>query len=118
MRTGAVCVCTGLVFGIYHMDWMQVIPAALLGTAITWIALTTDSLWPAVLFHLLFNSTTVVMAQFVDPSAEHGAVRLVIELMICATVAVISIALGVRLLSRGGMCGTPCRDPEMRESPA
>jgi len=62
MGRAQVCVVVGVLFGLFHgLLSLQMIPAALLGMGITWLALATDSLWTAVLFHLIFNTATITM---------------------------------------------------------
>lgn len=98
MRRGATCVLVGVLFGLFHgLASLQTIPAALLGMAITWLALATGSLWPAVLCHFLFNATTVglrqVAARLGETEVGNG-----LQLAVAALLAVIFIPLSLRCL--------------------
>jgi membrane protease YdiL (CAAX protease family) len=98
MRRGPICVLVGVLFGLFHgLVSLQTIPAALLGMAITWLALATGSLWPAVLCHFLFNATTVV-AHHLD--ARLGGVETAagMQLTVAALAAAIFIPLGLLCL--------------------
>jgi sodium transport system permease protein len=54
-------VVVGLLFGLFHLSVHRVLPTALLGIAITYVAVRSRSIFPAMLFHLLHN-TTILLA--------------------------------------------------------
>jgi membrane protease YdiL (CAAX protease family) len=55
---------TGLLFGIFHLDFARVLPASLLGVLLSLIALRSGSILPAMLAHFLNNSILVVLAYY------------------------------------------------------
>lgn len=62
-RTRIAILLSSVTFGIMHMIPQQVFNAALLGLVLGLLALRSNSLWPGVLFHFLFNSFAVVREQ-------------------------------------------------------
>ena len=57
----AQVVVVGLLFGLFHLSVHRVVPTAVLGIAITYAAVRSGSIFPAMLMHLLHN-TTVLLA--------------------------------------------------------
>lgn len=93
-RPGA-CAVVGLMFGLFHGDPLQMAPGALIGAVIAWLALVADSLLPAVLFHLLFNSATLIAhALFPEASAAFSA----LDLALSALTAAVFVPLALWLL--------------------
>jgi sodium transport system permease protein len=56
-------VLTGLLFGIYHVDAWRLIPTALLGVALSGIALAADSIIPAMAAHFTNNACLILLAR-------------------------------------------------------
>ena len=56
-------VLTGILFGIYHVDVWRLIPTALLGVALSGIALASDSILPSMLAHFTNNACIVLLAR-------------------------------------------------------
>lgn len=83
-RPAALCVIVGVLFGLFHANWIQVIPAALIGMVFTWVALTTGSLWPSVLIHLIFNSVTIFSHHFQASPEDSMATQIAIVIAIAA----------------------------------
>ena len=54
---------TGLLFGIYHVDAWRLIPTALLGVALSAIALAADSIIPAMAAHFTNNACLILLAR-------------------------------------------------------
>lgn len=54
----------GILFGLYHLKLTQVIPLSLIGILLAWITYKSDSLYPAMLAHLVNNGGTVVLAYY------------------------------------------------------
>ena len=62
-RTWLAIALSSLCFGVMHMIPQQVFNATLVGLAIGLLAVRSGSLWPGVLFHILFNSWQVVLSR-------------------------------------------------------
>jgi uncharacterized protein len=56
-------VMTGLLFGIFHGDPWRMLPTALLGMALSAVALAADSIVPAMTAHFVNNACLIVLAQ-------------------------------------------------------
>jgi sodium transport system permease protein len=59
----ATAILTGLLFGIYHLDAWRLIPTALLGVALSGIALAADSIIPAMAAHFTNNACLILLAR-------------------------------------------------------
>ena len=59
-------------FGLMHMIPQQAFNAALLGLVLGLIAIRSRSLWPCVLFHMLFNGATVLQQRYAASMLENG----------------------------------------------
>lgn len=59
-RTWLAIILSSLAFGVMHMIPQQVFNAALLGIVLGIVATRSQSLWPAVAFHLVFNSLALM----------------------------------------------------------
>lgn len=55
-------VITGALFGLYHVDLWRIVPTAMLGIALSFIVLESESILPAMLTHFINNATLVVLA--------------------------------------------------------
>ncbi len=97
MSRAGTCVTVGLLFGLFHGDVLQLVPAALIGMALTWLVLVTDSLWTAVLFHLLFNVATIASNLAAHRLGE-DAVSPAVGIGVCAVVAAIFLPLSLHWL--------------------
>jgi sodium transport system permease protein len=97
--TAAACVLTGILFGILHGDVWRFLPTALLGTLLSWVALTSGSIVPAMLVHLLNNGALVVLGyQGLDEAAEKLPLRAEIALF---AVAAALFGTGLAAVRRG-----------------
>ncbi len=63
-RTGLAIVGSSMAFGIMHMIPQQVFNASLLGLVLGLIAVRSGSLLPGVIFHLIYNSLSVLHQRF------------------------------------------------------
>jgi len=61
MSRPAVIVGVGAAFGLFHLDIWRAPVICLVGMLITWIAIRTTSLWPAVVFHIVHNSLSLIL---------------------------------------------------------
>jgi membrane protease YdiL (CAAX protease family) len=59
----ATAILTGLLFGIYHVDAWRLIPTAVLGVALSGIALAADSIIPAMVAHFTNNACLILLAR-------------------------------------------------------
>jgi sodium transport system permease protein len=67
----ASCALTGVLFGILHGDVWRLLPTTLLGTLLSWVALTTGSIVPAMVIHAINNGSLVTLGYFGwDQAAE------------------------------------------------
>lgn len=53
---------SGILFGVYHLRFSQVLPLVVLGVFLAYLTWRTGALWPAILGHILHNGLAVVMA--------------------------------------------------------
>ena len=55
-------ILSGLIFGIFHLNPVQVVGAALVGFVFAWMYYKTKSLLPGIVMHIVNNSTSVYLA--------------------------------------------------------
>ena len=53
-----------LLFGAVHLTWPSPVPLFLLGIVLGWLTVRTRSVWPAMLFHALFNLVSTAAVVF------------------------------------------------------
>ena len=94
----------GAAFALFHFDLWRATVLCLIGMLITWIAVRTASLWPAVVFHFVHNSLSLILLNLVIPG-ERGWIEGT------ANVPLPLLALGAFLLISGAMI-LPLRAPE------
>lgn len=98
-RDRLAIVMSGIAFGVMHLIPQQVVNAALLGILLGWIAVRTNSLWPGILFHLLYNGLEVCRNRFGNTLPIEGSWELLFRnesglryqpllLFLCVVVAV------------------------------
>jgi sodium transport system permease protein len=82
-------ILTGLLFGIFHVDVWRLVPTALLGVALSGIALASDSIVPSMLAHFTNNACIVLLARAHadDTQALPIGTKLRLLLIGCATLA-------------------------------
>lgn len=73
--TGAAVgvLCSGIIFGLYHLRLSQVLPLSALGIYLAYLAWRTGSLWPAVLVHFANNAFSVVAANYAAQQSDLDA---------------------------------------------
>jgi membrane protease YdiL (CAAX protease family) len=59
----AAAIMTGAMFGLYHGDVWRFLPTAMLGVALSALALTTGSIVPSMLAHFVNNACLVLLAR-------------------------------------------------------
>lgn len=52
----------GIMFGIFHLNLYKLIPASVLGMIITYITLSTGSIFNGMIFHLVNNATAIILS--------------------------------------------------------
>jgi sodium transport system permease protein len=80
---------SSLAFGAMHMIPQQVFNATLLGLVLGLLAVRSGSLWPGVLFHLVYNGSNVLLGRFAPEQAAAGFSWPV--LAVCGIAAVVLI---------------------------
>ena len=72
-----LCLVVGLVFAVFHLDLVRLLPTAVLGALLAALTLRTGSIYPAMLWHALNNGTAIVLTHLevsIDelPLVVHG----------------------------------------------
>jgi hypothetical protein len=63
-------IASSLVFAFVHLNPLHFLPILLIGFALGWVTWRTQSLWPAILWHVLNNSAAILMLYFAGVSAS------------------------------------------------
>lgn len=73
--TGVVLgiVLSGVIFGLYHLRFTQILPLVALGIYIAYITWRTGSIWPAILVHFANNAFSVAVAEYAAGQPELDA---------------------------------------------
>lgn len=53
------CLLVGFVFGCFHFSLHRLLPTAVIGSILTWVALRTGSIWPCIMLHFANNALAV-----------------------------------------------------------
>ncbi|MBC8132164.1 MAG: CPBP family intramembrane metalloprotease, partial [Deltaproteobacteria bacterium] len=109
----AACLLTGVLFGVMHGDIWRFIPTSLLGALLSWVALSSGSILPSMVIHVLNNGALIVLGYYgLDEAAERLSTR--IEIAIFAS-ALLLFAGGIACVRRGRRhqpeSGEPGRHP-------
>jgi sodium transport system permease protein len=93
------CLLTGILFGVMHGDVWRFVPTTILGVLLSWVALTSGSIIPSMLAHVLNNGVLIVLGYYgLDQQGEKLSGRA--DLLILAA-AVIFMLAGVAAIRRG-----------------
>jgi len=66
------CLLTGILFGIMHGDVWRFVPTTILGVLLSWVALTSGSIIPSMLVHVLNNGVLIVLGYYgLDQAGDH-----------------------------------------------
>src|SRR5690606_39241787 len=57
----ATIIIVGILFGLFHMSIYRLIPTTVLGILISYIVLSTGSIYNGIVFHLVNNGTAVIL---------------------------------------------------------
>jgi membrane protease YdiL (CAAX protease family) len=60
-------VVSALIFGLFHINPAQIVPAFLLGLLFAYIYYTTKSLLPTIILHIVSNGLSVCLMRLPDP---------------------------------------------------
>ena len=98
-------ILTGLLFGIFHLDPWRLLPTAILGVALSGIALASDSIIPAMVAHFVNNACLILLARLHadDTDALPTSTKLLL-----GTLGAVVLLIGFGLIrrsakTRGGM---------------
>jgi uncharacterized protein len=67
---------SGIAFGLYHLRLTQLLPLAVLGIYIAYVAWRTGSLWPAIMVHFANNAFAVMLGAYIARHPELGVDRI------------------------------------------
>lgn len=103
-RTGSAVILTGLMFAIYHMDFIRLAPTFILGVLFTLALARTRSIVVPSLMHFVNNGLAVTVL-FYPALENYNPVRYItqntmLEIVIYLLVAVVCIGAGMRVLRR------------------
>ncbi|MBX3166278.1 MAG: CPBP family intramembrane metalloprotease [Candidatus Eremiobacteraeota bacterium] len=56
------CLLVGLAFGAFHFSVQRILPTAVIGSLLTYVALKTNSIWPCMMLHLVNNALAVFLS--------------------------------------------------------
>jgi membrane protease YdiL (CAAX protease family) len=81
---------TSLLFAAAHLDPRSFLPAFLGGLAMGYVRILSGSLWPAILLHAAFNSSSVMVAVTLGPEAD-ALTRPQSLIAVAATLALVAL---------------------------
>ena len=90
-------VCSALIFGLAHMNPIQIVYATLLGVVFGWIYYRTGSLLPVILGHVLNNSVAII-TMLLGMEQDSNAPLSDIEKTYMAVVFVVATVVAVQLV--------------------
>lgn len=56
------CMLVGFVFGLFHFSVQRILPTAVIGCLLTYVALVTNSIWPCMALHFINNALAVYLS--------------------------------------------------------
>jgi uncharacterized protein len=74
MGVMAAILFSGIIFGMYHLRFTQLIPLSVLGIYIAYVFWQTGSLWTAVVVHFANNAALIAVASAISGEDEAGVV--------------------------------------------
>ena len=99
------CLLTGILFGIMHGDVWRFVPTTILGVLLSWVALTSRSIIPSMVVHVLNNGVLVVLGYYgLDQAGDNLSGRA--NLMILGAAVVFMLG-GLAAISRAGTSKLP-----------
>ncbi|MEM6647680.1 MAG: CPBP family intramembrane glutamic endopeptidase [Bacteroidota bacterium] len=88
----------GILFGVYHLRFSQVLPLSALGVYFAYVTWRTGSLWPAILIHFIHNGAMVLLGQYIQQSDTISAEQ--VEQMVIPWYVIAICIGGVALLAK------------------
>jgi hypothetical protein len=98
-------IVTAACFGALHLDWIHGVLAFALGLYLGWVVEQSGSVKPAVLCHVVNNSTAIVLTAVFEPVTYVGAnlgLFVLMMLVFAATVGAVQILLPARRVGTSG----------------
>lgn len=97
---GAAIAC-GLLFGLFHLHFVKILPTALLGVMLSWLVLASGSIVPAMVFHFLNNAAAVLLTRFgLDEALGLSSRTGRLALAIAAVAFLIGVAINRKVYNR------------------
>jgi sodium transport system permease protein len=97
LSPAGAAILTGLLFGIYHLDPWRLVPTAILGVALSGIALASDSIIPAMVAHFVNNACLILLARLHADDTDGLATT---TKLLLGTLGAVVLAVGIRLVRR------------------
>ncbi len=103
-----VVTAMGIIFGIFHLDFVRFIPTAVLGAALTYVMLETDNILLPMLIHFINNSISAFATLSGSDAVTEEAVDLAVNQMSGSTLAmgsycILAVAVPFLLLFGGAL---------------
>lgn len=99
----AAVIITGLLFGIFHIDILRLLPAAIMGAAFAYIAFETESVILPMVFHFI-NNLAAVGSLYSDATTDTGktlsASQTLVFCLICAVLTAVLITAGLLIFRK------------------
>ncbi len=92
MKRPAAILLSSLIFGVIHLNPLQIIYAALMGALLAFIYVRSCSIWAAVFAHAGFNLVGVIAQLFMDEPTAAGYVLMLLYALSVACVVVFIVA--------------------------
>ena len=108
---------TGLLFGLFHGDVWRFIPAAVLGIALSAIALATDSIVPAMVAHFANNACLIALARARPGRDRHATMTVKADALTLVALGRSWLAAGAALLARAPTERAESETPDRRRVP-
>jgi sodium transport system permease protein len=97
LSPAGAAILTGLLFGIYHLDPWRLVPTAILGVALSGIALASDSIIPAMVAHFVNNACLILLARLHADDTDGLATT---TKLLLGTLGAVVLAVGIWLVRR------------------
>lgn len=116
LPTAQAIFINGIVFGIFHMSIYRFFPTAMLGFLLTFIAIRSHSIYPAMLFHFINNAISIVLGRILKPSYPPGESPLDGYLWLALIAFVCGLVLLIRFTKENGVDTIVIKDAQEREA--
>jgi len=97
LSPAGTAILTGLLFGIFHLDPWRLLPTAILGVALSGIALASDSIVPAMVAHFVNNASLILLARLHADDTDALATS---TKLLLGTLGALVLSVGIRLMRR------------------